>query len=154
MNWQKYGKLVEGCSNFLRETASLCNDPVKVSEIMRPLILQHEFQEGVYVIALDARMQAIDAPHLVFLGALDRSIISPREIVEYLLGVHAICFVMVHNHPSGHVDPSGQDKTVTDLVYRAGKTVDIQLVDHVIVSKFSYHSFRANGFFEQYKKEK
>ena len=154
MNWQKYGELVDGCTKFVAETATLCNEPLLVANIIRPLVMEHEFQEGVYVIALDARMQAIDAPHLVFLGALDRSIISPREIIGYLLGVHALCFVMVHNHPSGHVDPSGQDKTVTDLVYRAGKTVDIQLVDHLIVSKFSYHSFRANGFFEQYKKEK
>jgi DNA repair protein RadC len=151
MNWQTYGELVSGCGNFLRETSPLCNDPVKVSEIMRPLILQHEFQEGIYVIALDARMQAIDTPHLVFLGALDRSIISPREIIGYLLGVHAICFVMVHNHPSGDVTPSDPDKKTTDMVYHAGKTVDIQLIDHVVVSKFSYHSFRANGFFAQYK---
>lgn len=151
MNWQKYGKLVEGCSNFLRETAPLCNDSAKVANIMRPLVLEHEFQEGIYVIALDSRLQAIDAPHLVFLGTLDRSIISQREIMGYLLGVHAICFIMVHNHPSGIVDPSSEDKTVTDMVYRAGKTVDIQMVDHVVVSKISYHSFHANGFFAHYK---
>lgn len=154
MNWKTYGKLVDACSNFLRETATACTCPDRIAEIMRPLILQHEFQEGIYIIAFNGKMQVIDTPHLVFLGTLDRSIISPREIIGYLMEVHAQKFIMVHNHPSGAVEPSDEDKKITGMVYHAGKTVDIPLLDHLIVSKFSYHSFRANGFFEQYKKEK
>jgi DNA repair protein RadC len=56
-------------------------------------------------------------------------------------------FILVHNHPSGSLDPSDEDVAFTRAVHRAGETVGIELYDHLIVTKSGFTSLRERGAF-------
>ena len=58
---------------------------------------------------------------------------------------NATAIVMVHNHPSGTLRPSIADKQITQKVRAAGKTLDIHLMDHVIITEYSHFSFADEG---------
>lgn len=60
--------------------------------------------------------------------------------------VNAISFIVAHNHPSGVLRPSQQDKELTERIMKCGKLMDIAFMDHVILTSDSYYSFADNGF--------
>jgi DNA repair protein RadC len=75
-------------------------------------------------------------------GLLDGTLIHPREVFQNLIKVGAYCFVAVHNHPSGDSSPSPADLESTRSLLRAGKLLQIELVDHVIIGAHGYYSLR------------
>lgn len=75
-------------------------------------------------------------------GTVDKAIIHPRKIVERALHNHAASIIIAHNHPGGSVKPSVDDYNVTDMIKNALKTVEISLLDHIIISSNNYFSFK------------
>ncbi len=65
---------------------------------------------------------------------------SIKEIIAKAVELRADKMILVHNHPSGNTTPSKQDIKFTDELFNAGKLLDIDLVDHIIVSKTGYTS--------------
>lgn len=80
-------------------------------------------------------------------GTIDQVAVYPRRIVEKALAYHASGLILVHNHPSGHVEPSEEDKRLTRAISDAAKLIDIRLLDHVIVGGNKWFSFREAGDF-------
>ena len=78
-------------------------------------------------------------------GTVDRATIYPRRIIESALRRGAAALVFAHNHPSGDVRPSKQDKLVTQSLLVAASTVSIQILDHLIVTADKVFSFRQEG---------
>jgi DNA repair protein RadC len=78
-------------------------------------------------------------------GTIDRAAVYPRRVVESALKRGAAALVIAHNHPNGHVQPSGQDKTLTRALVLAAETVNLKIVDHLIVSPDEVFSFRKAG---------
>lgn len=78
-------------------------------------------------------------------GTVDQTPVYPREIVKRALQLEASSIIMVHNHPSGDVRPSGADIQITKQIMQAAEAVGIMLHDHVIISSKSHYSFRAHG---------
>lgn len=78
-------------------------------------------------------------------GTINHVAIHPREVVKSALDHHASAIIMVHNHPTGDTTPSRADIDMTKKVYEALSVVNIQLHDHVIVSKYGCYSFRSAG---------
>ena len=78
-------------------------------------------------------------------GTINHVAIHPREVVKSALDNHASAVIMVHNHPTGDTTPSRADIDITKKVYEALSAVNIQLHDHVIVSKYGCYSFRSAG---------
>ncbi len=78
-------------------------------------------------------------------GTVDRAVVYPRRIVEAALSHHAAGLLLVHNHPSGHIEASEEDKEVTKAIVQAAGTVDIRVLDHIIVGKDKYLSFTEKG---------
>lgn len=78
-------------------------------------------------------------------GTIDQTPVYPREIVKRALACHASSLVLVHNHPSGCVEPSMADIQVTRHIIAACKPLGIDVQDHVIVSKVAYLSMREKG---------
>lgn len=101
-------------------------------------------QERFYVIALDARNRPVRR-HLVAVGSLSSCIVHPREVFAPLIRDRAAAAILLHSHPSGCVDPSIEDKDLTDRLARAGQLLGIPVLDHLIVGKDGYHSFRDAG---------
>lgn len=70
------------------------------------------------------------------------AVVTPREIFIRLLLCGAHAFFLVHNHPSGDITPSSEDDALTKRVIAAGKTLNVELLDHVIIADRKYYSYR------------
>lgn len=97
-------------------------------------------KENFVVVSLDTRNKII-AIDTVFVGTLNSSLIHPREIFETAIRRHAAAIVVAHNHPSGDPKPSDEDAKVTKLLLDAGKTMGIQVLDHLVIAKEKFYSF-------------
>ena len=81
----------------------------------------------------------------VSIGTLNASLVSPRELFKSAILTNAACIIVVHNHPSGYTEPSPEDLTLTKRIAEAGKLLNIELVDHVIVTTKSFLSLKESG---------
>ena len=75
-------------------------------------------------------------------GTIDRATVYPRRVIETALKRGAAAIVLAHNHPNGDVTPSRQDKALTRAIVLAAETVQLRVVDHLIVSAQQVFSFR------------
>jgi DNA repair protein RadC len=78
-------------------------------------------------------------------GTIDRSVVYPRRIVEGALRRGAAALILAHNHPTGDVNPSDSDRLLTRAVVLAAETIQLRIVDHLIVSADGSFSFRKAG---------
>ena len=96
------------------------------------------------VLHLDSRYRVIDLETLTE-GTIDRATVYPRKVMESALKKRTSILVFAHNHPDGNIRPSDQDKTITRALILAAKTLNINILDHIIVSKDEVFSFRKEG---------
>ncbi|HEY5866630.1 MAG TPA: JAB domain-containing protein, partial [Candidatus Tectomicrobia bacterium] len=75
----------------------------------------------------------------------DRAAVYPRRVIEAALRRGAAALVFAHNHPNGDVQPTEQDKILTRALVLAATTVQIKILDHLIVSPDNVFSFRQEG---------
>ena len=99
--------------------------------------------EEFKMIFLDSRNQLISMENLKD-GTVNRVIVFPRKVVERALYNHAVGVIIAHNHPSGSIEPSVEDQNITETIKEALNTVDIKLLDHIIIGGNEYFSFREN----------
>ena len=104
-------------------------------------------KEHFAVFYLDSRSQSIQR-EIVSVGALNTSLIHPREVFEPAVIRSAAQVVIAHNHPSGDIEPSGDDFLITNRLKLAGEILGIEIVDHLIVAKNSFFSFKEKGLLE------
>ena len=78
----------------------------------------------------------------VSIGTLTASLIHPREVFKSAIKESANSIILVHNHPSGDSAPSQEDKEITEKLFDAGELLGINVLDHVIVGKENYWSFK------------
>ena len=103
--------------------------------------LQDKKKEQFCALFLDTKNKII-GEELISVGTLDTSLIHPREVFNPAIKASANSLVLVHNHPSGDVKPSKEDIEITKKLENAGSLLGISVVDHVIVGKNSYLSFK------------
>jgi DNA repair protein RadC len=96
------------------------------------------------VVYLDSRYRVIDLETLTE-GTIDRATVYPRKVMESALKKRASTLVFAHNHPDGNISPSDHDKTITRALILAAKALNINILDHLIVSKDEVFSFRKEG---------
>ncbi|MGH7496429.1 MAG: RadC family protein, partial [bacterium] len=104
------------------------------------LKLRHQPREQFYVLLLTIRNKLILEKKL-FEGTLHESIVNPREVVKLAVNEQAAGVIFVHNHPSGEPTPSKDDLDLTKRLQRACETVEIRVLDHVIVGGDRFFSF-------------
>lgn len=78
-------------------------------------------------------------------GTVNKSVVYPRKIIERALYNHAVGVIIAHNHPAGTLKPSQDDCAVTKTIKDALKTVEISLLDHIIIGDNDYFSFNKRG---------
>jgi DNA repair protein RadC len=78
-------------------------------------------------------------------GTVNKSVVYPRKIVERALHNHATGVIISHNHPGESLKPSEDDYSITKAIKAALRTVDIVLLDHIIIGGNGYFSFKENG---------
>ena len=100
-------------------------------------------QEYFYALYFDNKQRIIDKK-LLFIGTINRSLVHPREIFKYAYLFSAYSIAIVHNHPSGDVNPSNEDISITNAIVSLGKINKIPVIDHIIVGIDKYYSFCDN----------
>lgn len=98
-------------------------------------------QEHFYALYLDSKGHLIQKQCL-FVGSLNASLVHPREVFKHAVTHSAAAIIVVHNHPSGDPTPSLSDLNVTKVLAEAGRMMDISILDHIIIGKGRYHSFK------------
>jgi DNA repair protein RadC len=120
----------------------LLSSPLVVYDYLK-VSLKGLMDEGFKMLFLDNRNQLI-AMETLKNGTVNQTIVFPRKIVERALYHHAVGVLIAHNHPSGSLEPSQEDQEVTKDIREALKTVDITLLDHIIIGGNDFFSFKEN----------
>ena len=102
-------------------------------------------QEYLYVIHLDTRNRVIGSPREVYHGSLNTSLIRVAEVFSEAVKVNAAGIIVVHNHPSGDPSPSPEDVAVTRALVEAGKLLDIDVLDHLVIGQHRFVSLKERG---------
>lgn len=114
-----------------------------IHQYMLPKIQDLDHEES-WVLLLNNSMRLIKCTHLSR-GGLSETSVDPRQVMKCALLASATCFVLVHNHPSGNVSPSRADQELTVRMNKVAVTMNIRMVDHIIVTDGDYYSFAENG---------
>jgi DNA repair protein RadC len=105
-------------------------------------------REHFVVLLLDQKNQVIGF-HTVSMGSLTASIVHPREVFKAAILANAAAMICGHNHPSGDVQPSREDRAITLRLVDAGKLLGISVVDHIIIGGDGrYFSFADEGLLD------
>lgn len=117
--------------------------PTDVYNLLFPVFfgVTHEKLVAVF---LSNRNDVIDYK-VITTGTSNQTLISSKDIVLEAMRRGADGIIIVHNHPSGICEPSIDDKQATEMLKKAAKLMDIQLIDHVIISEKETFSFREKG---------
>lgn len=123
-----------------------------VYDYMRDTLEIYPMQEAFHVILLNRKNKPLGRT-MVTLGTAGSTLVHPREVFRPAIVGGASAVVCVHNHPSGDPAPSAADIRVTRQLRDAAKTVEIDLLDHVILGRkecdpanIGFYSFRSAGF--------
>ena len=103
-------------------------------------IREHK-KEHFVIFYLDSRNQEIKR-EVISIGSLNANLVHPREVFEPAVKNLAAQIIVAHNHPSGDTEPSEDDLTINKRLIEAGKILGIEVMDHIVVSKSGYFSFK------------
>jgi DNA repair protein RadC len=101
-------------------------------------------QEELWLLTLNSNLGIIRV-ELVFRGTATHCCFHPRDLVRLICAKNATSFIVSHNHPSGVVLPSSEDKKVTQQIYDISKLIEVKFQDHLILSTNKYFSFADYG---------
>jgi DNA repair protein RadC len=107
--------------------------------------MENCLQEKFMVVYLDTKKYVINKK-VIFVGTVNNSSITPRDVFREAVKLNSASMILVHNHPAGSVLPSYEDVYLTNEFIKLGKMMGISVIDHLIIGKNKYYSFReSNG---------
>lgn len=109
--------------------------------------------ETLYLLCLDVKCRLLQAVKLAE-GTIDRVLVQNREIIRAVLSTQAKNVLMMHNHPSGSLRPTAEDIDLTRRVMHALESIEVLLVDHLIIGTDGYFSFMNNQIGDTGAKER
>ncbi|MBN1640260.1 MAG: DNA repair protein RadC [Anaerolineae bacterium] len=98
-------------------------------------------QEHLRLLLLDTKNRVLEMP-TVYIGNLNTSVIRVGELFRYALRANCAGIIVVHNHPSGDPTPSPEDIRVTEKIIAAGKLLDIDVLDHLVIGRQRFVSLK------------
>jgi len=101
-------------------------------------------QEQMRVILLDSKNRVLAIP-TIYQGSLNTSLIRVGELFREAIRQNCAAIIVVHNHPSGDPTPSPEDVLVTKQIVEAGKLLDIEVLDHLVIGRQRYVSLKERG---------
>ncbi len=105
-------------------------------------------QEHFVVLCLDNKNRIIKEK-TVFIGSLNMSVVTPREVFKEAIVVNSAHIVLVHNHPSGYAMPSNEDISITKNFCELGEMMSIDVVDHIIIGWNEFFSILSNRLYKE-----
>lgn len=101
-------------------------------------------QEHLRVIILDTRNHVLGIP-TIYIGSLNTATMRIGELFRSAIRTNAAAVIVVHNHPSGDPSPSPDDVQVTRQIVKAGKLLNIDVLDHIVIGRQRYVSLKERG---------
>jgi DNA repair protein RadC len=105
-------------------------------------------KEHFWVIGLNNANKILSI-ELVSTGSTSNVVVRPMEVLSIPLQKRATGVILVHNHPSGRLEPSEEDKELTDCLIQACRLMRTPVLDHVIITENSFYSFQVSGLLER-----
>lgn len=128
------------------------NSSFDLYEVMRQILLREQNvdqdREHFWTVCLDSAHKILNI-ELVSLGSVKATLVEPMEVLSIPLQKRAVKLILVHNHPSGEIQPSEADKDITDLLIQCGKIMHVPVVDHLIITPATFYSFADSGLLGQ-----
>jgi DNA repair protein RadC len=118
------------------------SSPADVERLLRGRIANLD-RENFVVVLLNTKNEVIETS-TVSVGTLSASLVHPREVFKPAIRASAASVVLAHNHPSGKVEPSREDREVTRRIGEAAGILGVEVLDHVIVGD-GYFSMKEHG---------
>jgi len=116
---------------YIKQSAPLIDSPEKAAEQLNNI--RNKKQEYFVLLTLDGARRLINN-RIVTIGTLMSSLVHPREVFSLAIEDRAASIIIAHNHPSGMLDISEQDRQVTRRIKQAGDIIGIRLDDHIIIA--------------------
>lgn len=113
-------------------------------EIFKNIYPNLEHREYFYMLCLN-RNNKVLGYSLISMGGLSGTVVDVRIIMQTALKANACSIILSHNHPSGNLTPSSQDRDINNKIKEAGKLLDIPVLDHLILTPETYLSFADEG---------
>ncbi len=116
---------------------------IRAARDLHPLLQPYalEKQEHFVVVSLNGAHEIMNI-RVVSVGTVNRTVVHPRDVFSEAVKAGASSLVVAHNHPSGTREPSIEDYQLTERLIMSGKALGIQLIDHLIITKTGFFSFR------------
>ncbi len=135
-------------AEYKRRFESVNETPARSSKDSYRILLQviaddieaESDREHFYVMFLNGQNKVIKTERL-FTGSLTSSAVYPREVIKKVLKYEAATIILMHNHPSGEITPSSSDRAVTKKLQTACSSIDVEILDHIIIGKAEFFSF-------------
>ena len=129
--------LVSRCN---RGQIDVIHGPQDVADMLMPRY-NHASKEHFGVVLLNTKNHVL-AIREVSVGSLSATVVHPREVFEQAIAVHAANIILFHNHPSGDPSPSREDIAITQRLVKAGRIMDIPVLDHIILGENRFLSLK------------
>lgn len=129
------------CEN--KRSSSAVNSPKDAAGLLMPRLRDLK-KEVFQVLLLDSKNHIMDIIEIEE-GTIDRAAPQVREIVSKALQNFAASIIAIHNHPSGDPEPSEEDIAFTGELRKAGKVLQLNVLDHIIIGDNRFYSFADNG---------
>lgn len=138
--------IVAAALEFSRRVYSPLPHRIRFPADVYPLIRHYgdRKQELFLVLSMNGAHE-VTATRIVSMGLVNRTLVHPREVFAEAIVDRATAVIVAHNHPSGRTEPSPEDREVTERLRRAGETLGIRLLDHIVFGPERYYSFLENG---------
>lgn len=129
-----------------------------VSSIEKPLLNPYDIfgrvhnqlmflkQEHFLLLCLDNKNKVIKEK-TIFIGSLNMSVVTPREVFKEAIAISSAKIVLVHNHPSGDALPSEEDLLMTEQFQKLGQMMSIEVIDHIVIGWNQFYSIMAKQLF-------
>lgn len=101
-------------------------------------------KEHLVAFYLDTQSRLIER-QIISIGTLNANLIHPREIFEPAISLHSASIIIAHNHPTGNLEPSREDREITNRLMMAGRLLGVPLDDHLVVTTSGIASFKKLG---------
>lgn len=124
----------------------LCSDDI-YGIMQRILMRENKIdrnREHFWTISLDNAHKILNI-ELVSMGSINSTLVEPMEVFSVPLQKRAVKLILVHNHPSGEIKPSKDDKDITDRLIQVGRIMKVPVLDHLIITENTFFSFEDSG---------
>jgi DNA repair protein RadC len=129
-------------SNCNYNVESPVSSPGAARDLLNQIFnLEYQSEEVFVVMCMNTKNKIVGAFE-VSRGTINASMVHPREVFKRAIAVNAASIIISHNHPSGEVKPSKEDKEVTKRLKDAGNILGIPVLDHLIIGDDRYYSFK------------